>query len=547
MTWSKKVLKSDVKTTNLHCFLLFFLFVAVTISFSPEDYNFILIKEIILITGTAAFLPLFLFKSDFKIKKIVFYPAMLTLWFIVSFIFSDFKNVCLPAMLMSITCLIFLFLIMHSDFDDVKTSDVIILSFIPALFIGLLQIFFPDRMKVFMAFGNRIPSTFGNPNFFGAYLSAVIPFVISRFFNSKETFYKLFLFVVFVISFILIFFTGSKSSLLALAIGILMLFVLNLKNLKGRKILMTLLVIFVIFAGLFLKRNSESLKESLFFRNYVWRGTINVMLNNPVTGTGLGSFAVVFPKYRPYELMKWTYEHNYEVHYPENIFLQIGSETGIIGLLLFIFVLSLIFKSGRSSSPEYSAGFAAMLTTNFFGVDVNYAPSMMLFVVISGVMMKNDKDYFSVNPLYARLISIFVLTFLAFVSAFWVNRHVSGIYTKRGVYFSKSGDFKTAIENYKTALKFYDKNTEALYFMGSSYYDSGNPEDALKIFRHLEKSAPDYVLLHYKIAKIYNDTGLYDDAIKEYKKMLKIDPYLKEALVELAYIYYNKKNMFDEA
>jgi tetratricopeptide (TPR) repeat protein len=329
--------------------------------------------------------------------------------------------------------------------------------------------------------------------------------------------------------------------------GILILFVLNFKNLRGRKILTILLVITVVFAGLFLKRNSESLKESLFFRNYVWRGTINIILNNPAAGTGPGSFSVVFPKYRPYELMKWTYEHSYEVHYPENIFLQVGSGTGVTGLLLFVFVLCLIFKSGRLSPPEYSAGLAAILVTNFFGVDINYAPSMLLFIVISGMMLKNDKNYFSVNPFYARLILIFTMTFLAFVSAFWINRHISGIYTKRGVYFSKSGDFKNAIENYKTALKFYDKNTEALYFMGSSYYDSGNPEDALKIFEYLEKSAPNYVLLHYKIAKIHNDMGLYDDAIEEYKKMLKIDPYLKEALVELAYIYYNKKNMFDEA
>lgn len=541
------MLKLYIKKIDLRQFILFFLLVAVTLSFSVKDYNFILIKEVILIIGTMLLLLLFFLEKNIKIKKIIIYPLVLMLWLVLSFIFSKFKYMGMPVLISSAVCIILLFLIVHSAFDASNISDIIILSFIPSMIIGLLQVFFSEKMRIFLVFGDRIPSTFGNPNFFGAYISIVMPFIISRFFAIKDLYYKLLLSVIFIISFILILLTGSKAALIALVAGISVFAVLSFKNFKNKIILFILLILVLLSVILFAVSNPKTFGESIFFRNLVWRGTVRMILDNLITGTGPGSFFIVFPQYRPAELMKWTYEHSYEVLYPENIFLQIGAEAGVIGLFLFVFIIYLVFKLGVFSPPEYLAGFTAILTTNFFGVDINYAPSMFLFVLIGGIIMKNDNNCFSFSPLYIKLLSVIALIYLIFVSAFWINRHISGIYTKRGIYFSKSGNFSIAIENYKSALKYYNVNLVALYFLGSSYYDAGHYENAIKIFKYVEKLAPNYVLLHYKIAKIYNEQGLYEEAIDEYKKMLKIDPYLKEALVELAYIYYNKKNRFDEA
>lgn len=541
------MLMSYMKRNNLINLILFFLFVAITVLFSFRDYNFIQIKEVILIIGAIPLLLLFFFDKNVVVKKNSFYPLILIVWFVFSFIFTRFKHVALPVLLMSIVCYILFFLIVNLKYETFYISDIIILGFLPSVILALVQIFFPDKMKMFLVFGNRIPSTFGNPNFFGAYISGVMPFIISRFITSKNLYYRLFLSVIFIVSFILIFFTGSKAALAALIAGVFIFILMKLKNFKNKIILFTLLVLSVLSVILFAVNNLKTFSESIFFRNLVWRGTLRIITDNFIFGTGPGSFFVVFPQYRPAELMKWTYEHSYEVLYPENIFLQIAAETGIIGIILFIFIIYLVFRTGISFMPEYLAGFTALLTSNFFGVDINYAPSIFLFILICGVIMKNDNNYFSINPLYLKLFFLISLIFLISTSAIWINRHISGIFTKRGVYFSKTGNFSIAIENYNHALRYYDKNLEALYFLGSSYYDSGNLEKALTIFSYIKKLAPDYVLLHYKIAKIYNEQGLYEEAIDEYKKMLEIDPYLKEALVELAYIYYNKKSRFDEA
>ncbi|MCX7698784.1 MAG: tetratricopeptide repeat protein [Candidatus Goldbacteria bacterium] len=543
------MLKFIVGVQRFNNIILFSLIIAITTLYSVKDYNFILIKDFVLILGALIFSIFLFFKNYIKIKKIIIYPLIFILWIAFSVALSKFKYVGIPVVLISITCFILFFLIIHLDFNVNRVSDIIVLSFVPSLIIGLLQIFIPDKMKIFLVFGNRIPSTFGNPNFFGAYIAAITPFIINRFFNSKNLYYKFFLVLLFFTSILLLIFTGSKASLLAFIAGIFVFILLYFRHkiIKNKSIILSIVLFFIIAITIFTLIALKSTDDSFFFRKQVWSGTFKLILNNMFTGTGAGSFFIVFPQYRPYELMKWTYEHSYEVLFPENIFLQIGAETGLPGILLFIYLIYIIYKNGILSPPEYLAGLTALLTTNFFGVDINYAPSMFLFVLIIGMVLKNNDGYISINPFYLKIISFTFLIFLIYVCTFWLNKHISGIYTKNGVFFSKIGDFKIAIENYKKALKYYDKNLEALYFLGSSYYDSGDFESALKTFKNIERYAPDFVLLHYKIAKIYNERGLYEEAIDEYKKMLKIDPYLKEALVELAYIYYNKKTNFDEA
>lgn len=543
------MLISYIRKINLKYFALFFMALAITLSFSAKDYNFILIKEVIFIISVLFLLMLFFLERNIKIKKVILYPFLLIIWFFISVLFSKFKYAGVPALFIAIACFIFLFLIVHFNFDEKNICDIIILSFIPSMIIGVIQIFLPEKMKVFMAFGTRIPSTFGNPNFFGAYIAAVLPFILGRFLNTQSLFYRIFLVICVLISLILIFFTASKSAMVAILVGIFIFFALNYKTriIKNKILLSGIIIVFISFVVFYIFKNLDMTKESVFFRSQVWKGTLKIIFDNPITGSGLKTFSIVFPQYRPAELMAWTYEHSYEVMYPENIFLQIGSETGIIGVFLFVFIIYLIIKYGIKAPPVYLSGFAALLTANFFGVDINYAPSMFIFILISGMILKNYEDYLHISRFNLQFLTVVFVFFIIFVSSFWIRKHISGIYTKQGVYFSKTGNFNTAIENYNIALKYFSKNLEALYFLGSSYYDSGDNENALIIFKQLEKLAPDYVLLHYKIAKIYNDRGLYEEAIDEYKKMLKIDPYLKVALVELAYIYYNKKNRFDEA
>jgi tetratricopeptide (TPR) repeat protein len=90
-----------------------------------------------------------------------------------------------------------------------------------------------------------------------------------------------------------------------------------------------------------------------------------------------------------------------------------------------------------------------------------------------------------------------------------------------------------------------NNNIVAKYFLANAYYDSDprqNARKALAAYSELERFAPYYTLLSYRRARVLADTGSFDEAIVEYKKMLALDPYYMPALSELAYIYYEVKN-----
>ena len=114
------------------------------------------------------------------------------------------------------------------------------------------------------AFGNRIFSTFGNPNFFGDFLVVMSPIVLALFFK-KKSFHLLFLWLLIIFSTI---FSYSKGAWIGLGVGLIVFvflfigFILNIS--KHKKVililLMSLFTISVVTGGILfqLKKRPDS-------------------------------------------------------------------------------------------------------------------------------------------------------------------------------------------------------------------------------------------------------------------------------------------------
>ena len=68
-------------------------------------------------------------------------------------------------------------------------------------------------------------------------------------------------------------------------------------------------------------------------RPEIWQDTKNIIRDFPQTGTGLGTFSSVFPMYRTHE-----WEERF-LRFAHCDYLQLVSETGIIGIILIIVFL----------------------------------------------------------------------------------------------------------------------------------------------------------------------------------------------------------------
>jgi O-antigen ligase len=101
-----------------------------------------------------------------------------------------------------------------------------------------------------------------------------------------------------------------------------------------------------------------AVSEDIKLRWVIWENTLQILKDFPLFGSGLGTFAQIFPMYR-------TFHFRGLVTHAENDFLQLASEVGLVGFgLLAVLFLFLFFKRGlrirSEASPQRYIGVGAM-------------------------------------------------------------------------------------------------------------------------------------------------------------------------------------------
>ena len=335
-------------------FILLITLTAVATGFSAAAYDFIYIKNIILTLGIIL---LFSFSNWYKnqiVSKESLYPLVFIVWMGISAFTGKFayKGIAEATVFFSVYMLFF-FIANFQNLNIKKLRTFVVWASVPALMIGGLQIFIPQRFGGFMLFGERIPSFLGNPNFFGAYLTAMLPLIFFEAIEAKRL-YRGLLLILFLLALVCIVRTGSKASLIGVIVEIPIVLFFLLKNKKHALYVTGIIVFVAALVGVYAVLQPEKImqNESVFFRVHTWQSTLKIIATHPLNGTGPGTFALVYPKYRSEAIVKWASEHSYETTKPENILLQTMAETGLIGLGLFLFMLFSDYQPWPNQSPE---------------------------------------------------------------------------------------------------------------------------------------------------------------------------------------------------
>ena len=113
--------------------------------------------------------------------------------------------------------------------------------------------------------------------------------------------------------------------------------------------------------------------------------------------------------------------------------------------------------------------------------------------------------------------------------------------------YEKLGRLDDALKEYKLIVEKIDPNyMRAYYGMGNVYLKKGKPEEAIRYYRKALKMHPKFALAYNNLGIAYDNLGRYDDAIAAYKKAIKFDPNFVKAYNNLA-IVYAKKGMYKDA
>lgn len=326
-----------------------------------------------------------------------------------SFAFSIYKHDSLYVLLQLAGCA-GIFYVVINEFDEgmeQKVALVIAGTGAALSFCGLLQ-YFGLLGSSWWADAKLLSATYVNHNHFSGYLELAIPVTIGILIASNDSGVrraKLLLLPGLVIMFAAFILAQSRGAWASLAISFLIVgpVFLRKRNMNAKNILVIILIILALASLFYFGRDIisnrvdtapifEGEEMSLVTRVKIWQGSLDIIRHYPLTGVGIGNFVWAFPIFRPAGL-------NVQTSFAHNDYLQIASETGILSLLVFAWLLIILVKTSvkNGSFDPVKAGCAVgLMSLSLHGlVDFNFhiPANVILFTVCAAIAIKSaDKN-----------------------------------------------------------------------------------------------------------------------------------------------------------
>ncbi|HXS14696.1 MAG TPA: O-antigen ligase family protein, partial [Candidatus Saccharimonadales bacterium] len=213
------------------------------------------------------------------------------------------------------------------------------------LFTGFLQFFFYPALRNLYYAGwdehfYRMFGTFLDPNFFGLFLTGYTLFLVSLFQKQKNAWLKILFGLLILASFIGIVLTYSRTALISLAIGTLIMF---WKNMQSKKVLGIISGFVVVAMIIIFLVGRHSIGNNLFrvtssdARIGDAKNALIIFSQHPILGVGFNTYR--YAQYR-YGFMKpSSTQPDHGASGADNSLLFVLATTGIIGFAAFLYLL----------------------------------------------------------------------------------------------------------------------------------------------------------------------------------------------------------------
>lgn len=259
------------------------------------------------------------------------------------------------------------------------------------------------------AFGDRVFSTYGNPNFFADFLVIIFPILLMQYFKTQKKGLLPLMFMLLID----LFMTGTKGAWLGFMLVIFLFGVMAFVYFKPqiapyRKPLLAVVAGGLLALSIVSGRAILSRLTSVNFRLFTWEATWEMIMTQPLIGTGVGSFPPIYPAFRRPPIFHIEGKHNTETDHAENEYIEQLFDNGMLGFGVFLWLVisalvvgfrslgqlttTLSLKDGRPPPRAYDligylVAFMGMLGHNFFDVSLRFVSSGVYLGLLSGMIV----------------------------------------------------------------------------------------------------------------------------------------------------------------
>ena len=420
-------------------------------------------------------------------------------------------------------------------------------------------------------FAGRLMGTIGNPDFFAGQM--IIPFFITLSLAVyHERFRKLNVLTA-ALSAVCIAFTKVAGAYIGAAAGIAVMawFVLFKDtqrfglNRKKSVIILAAALLLASAAGAvmsgkiaaFVKEKEHSLKHRLI----MWEASLLMAKDAPIAGKGVGTYRLHYPFYQGKLLNDpKNKDYDYVVTWmPHQQYLHILSETGAVGLGLFILVITVFFRGAlralnRDDAPGaargITAGMTALLAASFFNTFYNVPSTTLYFFamlfMIHGLSGEQGGAFASGrrSALIAALVSALALVFSLYGDS---KTLPSNGYLKKANSLADKNLPGPAEEYYERVLdlkpvELCPQTDVAQFYYAAEYYrKKGDLKRAEELYRQDLLVNPYCPEVNNMLGALLGQTGKMNEAFEKLELAVFAAPHYDAAYINLATAYASKQ------
>lgn len=297
----------------------------------------------------------------------------------------------------------------------------------------------------------RVCSSLCNPDFLAGYLIALLPLTITLALIRQGKIRGFFIFCV-VFEILALIFSYSRGGWVSMFfVLILLLSLLTYLNwirepvllepgitlARAISIIVTVIILTLVCVTLMWDELTAAIYRfslltqgtSVATRSYFYAAAITMWLTHPWFGFGLGTFAIHFNTFRDKELSIYLPFKRHYLEHVHNEYLEILSETGVVGLILYLALIGLVLFTIWRHTLRYRSrnnlvligflcGIIAILIHNMVTVTLRQTPIAFIYWTFLGVALGGIDDQTTVRRKPQRILRPTLVCLIPVVSVF---------------------------------------------------------------------------------------------------------------------------------